>query len=79
MTSHVELKIKSNKMNPSTAYAVQMIYQRYTDPNQAGALKKLTLDTVNLKLSAIRRRITLNTIERLLRYGVGTYELEHLS
>ena len=75
----MELKIKSNKMNPSTAYAVQMIYQRYTDPNQAGALKKLTLDTVKLKLSATRRRITVNTIERLLRYGVGTNELEHLS
>ena len=42
-------------------------------------MKKLTLDTVKLKVSATRRRITVNTLERLLRYGVGTNELEHLS
>ena len=66
-------------MHPSTAYAILTIYQWYTDPNQAEALKKLTLDTVKLKVGATRRRITVNTLERLLRYGVGTNELEHLS
>ena len=70
---------KIQVMHPTATYQIEQVYQRYTDPNQAGRLKKLTIDVANCKIKMTRRRITVNTLERLIKYGVGTNEVEHVS
>ena len=67
------------EMRPTAAYNVLRLYQRYTDPNQAGMLKELSIETINLKIKSTKRQITVNTIERLMKMKVGTNAVEHAS
>ena len=66
-------------MRPTAAYELLILYQRYTDQNMADTLKKFTIKVINQKIKTINRRITVNTIERLIRRDIGTNDVEYTS
>ena len=66
-------------MRPTAAYELLLLYQRYTDQNMADTLKKFTIKVINQKIKTINRRLTINTIERLMKHGVGTNDVEYTS
>ena len=66
----------TNEMRPTASYNMGLVFQRYTDPNQADMLKKLSTRTTNLKIGMTKRRITINTIERLMKHKVGSNVVE---
>ena len=68
---------EDSKMRPTAAYSITLLYQ--TRPNTPDTLKKFTIDVINQKIKMTKRRITVNTLERLLKQNIGTNEVEHAS
>jgi hypothetical protein len=75
-----ELLETPSSMRNTTAYHVHIATQDITDcVITAGLVKKIAIKLINLKIRISKRKISLITLERLLKKNVGTNEVETFS